>query len=542
MKTNRFLVKSMFINMMTAGICIFSFTACSDEFDTLNDKAPNADDKQTARQELLDVVALNFFDYNNPDDVQILNADTTMISVSRAYAEKLGIRSFVNHPTSVWQGKELRPFHVRATSEKFDGDRIILNVVQAGIGEFLVGKSVGLDTRLYVNNNATVTRGANGDLSSRYTDAENFIHPIGVRVIHRECEPTAITRGMDSFESEYFTAEELLGMNDTRGIFDWIEDRIDDIANAAKKAWRGHYFTIDEKGNIININTEIKADPKFGSNGDTLNVHIKAPASLNLDYKFYLDVDRDYAVVPILNKFDAGVDGRFTFKPQITIGFDKKKKLAEVKKEIWNFTAFQFSFAIGPAVFWVDVNPSLYMKFDANVQGSFYGGFKYEYDRTFNGGVRYSNGWSAYGDTKEVTNKISIITPTTACKAEANFGLYLGVDLIIDKVAGPTIAVGPKLSANAELKVAPLEDKPINFKAELKAGVYAELGAKLKVWKFDIADWSTSMQLVPEKSLLKYEYPKDQKADDPVAKVLDAASEAIRNTRDTAKEAFLGKK
>ncbi|MBO4891570.1 MAG: hypothetical protein J5502_03095 [Prevotella sp.] len=540
MTTKNSLVKTMFVNILTAGIFATVFTACSDDIDALSDSNASSNNQPATRQEILEPLGLNFFDYNTSGDVQILNADTTKIGVSKALAEKLGIRSFVNHPTGVWQSQNQRPFHVRAISEKTEGDRIILDVQKAGIGEFMVGKRVGFDTRLFINENAGLTRGGNGDLSSRYTDEEGFIHPMGVRVIHRDCEPTGLTRGMDSFESEDFSAEELLGMNKTRGILDWIEETFDDIAEAAKKAWRGHYFTVDKKGNVINIETEITADPQFGSNGDTLNVHIKAPASLNLNYKFYLDVDRDYVAVPILNKFDAGIDGRFTFKPQITIGFDKEKKLAEVKKEIWNFTAFTFWFNIGPAVFWVDVNPSMYMKFDAKVKGSFYGGVKYEYDRTFKGGLQYTNDWHAYGETEEVKNKVTFITPTTSFQAEAGIGLFLGVDLIIDKLAGPTIAIGPKLSAEAELKIAPLEDKPINFNAEVKAGVYAELGAKLKVWKFELGEWSTKMKLVPETSLFSYEYPTDQKADDRLTKLLDAASEGIRSARDYGKENLMG--
>jgi hypothetical protein len=156
--------------------------------------------------------------------------------------------------------------------------------------------------------------------------------------------------------------------------------------------------------------------------------------------------------------------------------------------------------------------------------------------------VRYQKEWQAYGETEEVTNKLTFITPTTSFKAEAGIGLFLGVDLIIDKVAGPEIAIGPKLSAEAELKIAPIEDKPIKFNAEVKAGVYADMGAKLKLWKFDIADWNTSIKLVPEKTLWEYEYPKDEKSDDPVAKVLDKASEAIVSARNTTKDALLGNK
>ena len=124
MKTMNYLVNKMLMGVVTVGTFAFVFTACSDN-DIIDDKNPVADDKQSARQELLEPLALNFFDFDHTNDVQIMNADTTMISVSKAYAEKMGIHSFVNHPTGVWQGQNQRPFHVRATSEKDNGDRIV---------------------------------------------------------------------------------------------------------------------------------------------------------------------------------------------------------------------------------------------------------------------------------------------------------------------------------------------------------------------------------------------------------------------------------
>ena len=203
----------MFMNILTAGIFSIAFTACSDDVDVMNDSRADSkaesNNQQSTRQAILEPLGLNFFDYLTSDDVQILNADTTQIGVSKALAEKLGIRSFVNHPTGIWLSQDQRPFHVRATSENTEGDRIILNVKKAGIGEFMVGKRVGFDTRLFINENACHTRGSNGDLSSRYTDDEGFIHPMGVRVVYRDCEPRALTRGMDSYESECFSAEEL---------------------------------------------------------------------------------------------------------------------------------------------------------------------------------------------------------------------------------------------------------------------------------------------------------------------------------------------
>ena len=255
---------------------------------------------------------------------------------------------------------------------------------------------------------------------------------------------------------------------------------------------------------------EFKADKQLGDDGDTINIHVKAPYEVKLGYKFFLDVDREYCVVPVLNKFDAGVDGKFMIKPEVLIGYDKELKFADEKINLHTFDAYSFSFSICGVPFWVDVCPNIYLKFGAKVSGAFYGGFRYHYERTFQAGVSYHNGWTGNGDTKLIANKLTFITPRTKFEAEASCGLFLGADLVVDGVAGPSISVGPKISANAELEIAPFDAKqPITFNASLKAGVYAEMAAKLKLWKFDITEWrSKPINLVPEKEFWSYQYPK----------------------------------
>ena len=56
----------------------------------------------------------------------------------------------------------------------------------------------------------------------------------------------------------------------------------------------------------------------------------------------------------------------------------------------------------------MDVNPNLYMKFDASVTGAFYGGFKYEYEKTFKAGITHSNGFKGYGSTGSAKGKPSV--------------------------------------------------------------------------------------------------------------------------------------
>ena len=497
MTTKKSLVKTMFMSILTAGIFGFVFTSCNDDELIDNSSASSEAEAASSSGEILSPIALNYYDYITSNDVEILNADTTKISVSKALADKLGITSFVDHPTGIYQDRDLRPFHRRTVKEELVGDRYILEVVPSGLGEFLIGKQVALSTQFYINESVASTRGSGVDNTARYTDAEGYIHPTGVHIIHRSEAPECITRSnadLDGYSSEYFSAEELLagGGAATRGISS------------------GDLFKIDEKGTFINMKGEFKADKKLGDGGDTLNIHVKAPYEVKLGYKFFLDVDREYFVVPVLNKFDAGVDGKFMIKPEVLIGYDKKLKFVDQKITLYTFDAYSFSFNICGVEFWVDVCPNIYMKFNANVSGAFYGGFQYHYERTFQAGVTYHNKWNAYGDTKLVADKLTFITPRTKFEAEASCGLFLGADLVVDKVAGPSIAVGPKVSANAKLEYAPFDTKqPITFNASLKAGVYAEMGAKLKLWKFDIAEWkSKPINLVPEKVFWSYEYPK----------------------------------
>ena len=195
MKTNKYLAVQVFMSILAVGIFSFIFSSCNDdEFIDDSSASLNAEGGSSSGQ-ILSPIALNYYDYIKPNDVEILNADTTKISVSKALADKLGITSFVDHPTGIYQDRDLRPFHRRAVKEELVGDRYILDVVPSGLGEFLIGKQVALSTQFYINESVAETRGSDADDTARYTDAEGYIHPIGVHIIHRSEVPESLTRG-----------------------------------------------------------------------------------------------------------------------------------------------------------------------------------------------------------------------------------------------------------------------------------------------------------------------------------------------------------
>ena len=512
MTTKKNLVNLVLMSIVTVATS-FSFTACSDNFES-DLLANDGSEERVTRGELLDPIALIYTDFNSASDVQIMTADTTKISISKALADKMGITSFVDHPMGIQEGEHIRPYHIRATKEILHGDRYILDVVQSGIGEF-IADPVALSTDFFMND-GNATRSASGDA---YTDAEGVIHPQGVYVIDIPADaPEYATRSLDASPMTYFSAEEVLGLTATRGIKS------------------GTYFKIDKAGNVINLQSELKKDIKFGSDEDTIMVHVKVPVAFDLNYKLYINCGRKNYVVPYIKGFDANINGSFSFKPEVTIGFDKEVKIAEKKVKIGDFKAFSFKFTIAGVPFWVDIKPKMYMKFDAKAGGKFYGGFRYEYEKTFKAGLKKDNGWKAYGNSDVQKNEFTFITPRGTFNAEAGVALMLGVDILIDKCAGPELAIGPKVKAEAEMTFAPFDEKtPLSFEASLKAGVYADLGVQMKFWKFDIAEWKTTFNMVPDKKIWSYEYPQDMdnKKNDPVTKVLDEATKAIQEAQQT---------
>ena len=174
MKKNSVMVKSMFMSILTAGIFSFgfAFTACSADNDMANEFAADNSQEITAGENegIKRPIGLVYSDFITPNDVQILNADTTQIAVSKALADKLGIRDFVSRPMGIWQSLDECAYLRRATAQKLIGDKYILTVVRSGLGEVMMGQDYELSTSIFVNPNAGTTRGAGGG-TDKYTDA-----------------------------------------------------------------------------------------------------------------------------------------------------------------------------------------------------------------------------------------------------------------------------------------------------------------------------------------------------------------------------------
>ena len=108
MKKNSIMVKQVLMSIITAGIFTFGFTSCSDDDPMSQDSAAANQEITSDGEGISKPIGLVYTDFITENDVQILNADTTEIAVSKALADKKGITNFVNHPMGIWQAFDQR--------------------------------------------------------------------------------------------------------------------------------------------------------------------------------------------------------------------------------------------------------------------------------------------------------------------------------------------------------------------------------------------------------------------------------------------------
>lgn len=511
MKKNSIMVKKVLMSIATAAVFTFGFTSCSDE-DVMDNN--NAQDQAPAgaKTELLEAYGLTYQNFINADDVVILNADTTKLSVSKAYAEKMGITNFVNHPMGIWQKVECLPYIRRATRQELTGDRYILDVVPATVAEIVGDKNVDLQTDIYVNKdaNSVQTRAAADNIpeyAAKYIDDNNVVHPAAILLtdpngydkdVHYEGElPSAAqTCAAQSGEYQYLTADE--------------------IANGQTR-W-------GTRCRLLNVHTELSKTVQFAAKGskDSLEVEVGGEIDFGLNYFLTLEggIKWEYCLpCPYVKKFETGVDGHFDLDTKVMFRFKKEFDLEDkLKCSIANFPGYTFTFFIGPIPVAIKISPNLFAKVDGKVSGCVETGFSYKYGNKFKGGVCYKNSkWSSIKGFEETANEFKIIPARANFNLKTGVGLYLGADILIYGAAGPEFAVGPRLGGELLLEGIPFEaPKEVadlyNVEGIINLTINAVVGAKLKVLGYEIAGTEITIPLLNDKDgWVLFKYPFDEK-------------------------------
>jgi hypothetical protein len=516
MKKNSILVKKVLMSIVTAATFTFGLTACSD--DTLEANAEGTQIPEGAKTELLEAYGLTFQNFINADDVMILNADTTQLSISKAYAEKMGITSFVNHPMGIWQKMECVPYIRKATGQELVGDRYIVDVVPATMAEVVGDKSVNLQTNIYVNNDthSVQTRAAADNIpeyAAKYIDNDNVVHPAAVLltdpygydkdVHYSDDQPSAAqTRAAQTGEYQYLTAEE--------------------IANGQTR-WSTNL-------RLLEVSTEFDKKVQFAAKGkkDSLEVQVKTGIDFGLNYFLTLEggIKWNWCIPsPYVKKFETGVDGHFDLDAEVMFRFKKEFDLEDkLRCNLAQFPGYTFTFFIGPIPVAIKITPNVFIKMDGKVSGCVETGFTYKYGNKFKGGISYVNGdWSPIKGFEETANKFDIIPAQANFSLETGVGLYLGADILIYDAAGPEFAVGPRLGGQLKLEGIPFKaPKEVadlyNIEGMINLTINAVAGAKLKVLGYEIAETSVTIPLLGDDKdgWVLFKYPFDPEKDEAI--------------------------
>jgi hypothetical protein len=521
MKKISVMVKQVLMSTLTAGTFAFAmafgFTSCTDETDSMSDNN-NTQAPEGAKTELLEAYGLTFQNFINADDVVILDADTTKLSISKAYADKMGITSFVNHPMGIWQKMGCVPYIRKATGEELVGDRFIVDVVPATVAEVVGDKSVNLQTNIYVNNDASAvkTRAAGNNIpeyAAKYIDENDVIHPAAVLMtdpygydedVHFSDDQPSVaqTRAAQSGEFECMTAEEIV---------------------RSQTRWSTNL-------RLLEVKTEFDKTVHFAAKGkkDSLEVEVKTGIGFGLNYFLTLEggIKWNWCIPsPYVKKFETGVDGHFDLDAEVMFRFKKEFDLEDkLKCELAKFPGYTFTFFVGPIPVAISITPSMFIKMDGKVSGCVETGFTYKYGNKFKGGFSYVDGkLSAIKGFEETANKFDII-PAQACfNLETGVGLYLGADILIYKAAGPEFAVGPRLGGKLKLEGIPFKaPKEVadlyNVEGMVNLTINAVAGAKLKLLGYEVAETSVTIPLLgdDEDGWVLFKYPFDPEKDEAV--------------------------
>lgn len=556
MTTKKNLVKQVLMSTLTVGIIAMIFTACSDN-DVMNEPS-DLQAAQTAPGEPLDAVGLVYNDFITPNDVQILDADTTQISISKEYAEKQGINNFVNRPMGIWLTFRERSFLRKGISQHLEGDRYIVEVAEATIEEVLQpGKELNLKTEMFVNPAAAEqaqTRGAGGLegsqlMESLFTDDEGCIHPAAIQFIDADVTRSGVSPSIN------YSPIEILGMTDDNVTRGGVLSTIWDIIKGAAKAVIDP-FGINEaflkavtdgqkpgnyNNNLVNYNDTKTITAKFQcgeGKDDSITIRGKIPMKIMVNYMLNLKVGGS-KLSPRMDYFRAYLDGEMRTAPELTIGYSKTLEIPKdlQKINIHTFEGASVTFVVYGIPINITFKPSLYFKLKAKCEGSLYTGIKYEYGSKFIAGAEYKDSqWKNLSKIEPIKSKFSFIPPTGNFKVDAGVGVMLGCDILFEKVVGPSIAAGPQLALNLDLKVTPTAADPITFKGTSKFGFWGEVGAKVAIWKWDILKYYNEFDFGLSRTFWEYNYP-DAKNDknSPLVITLDMASDHIRSLQDQMK-------
>ena len=416
--------------------------------------------------------AMTYVDFITPNDVQILSADTTSISVSKEYAQKMGIKYFKDRAVSIWRTIGTAPFIRIITDAQENNGEIILTTKRGEFCDMFENLDASLESDLFVNKDYVASRSTRNrageevtDVSGKYQDNDGVYHP--AVIIVEEGSPAARSlQSRTGSTKNYFTAEELLEQNAT---FD-----------------------------VLNVQTDFKFDHKFPSDAkdNEAAMHLKGKVGLSAKLSGYADINISWFK---LKRFEAGVKGSAGVSTKMSFGLQKEIE-KEWETEIMPVGGHMFVFWVGPIPVPLVYESSINHKTKASATASLEVLASGKYQVSFSQGVLYERdkGWKDLSQKTKTEKYFKFDGIKGSAKVEASNGIYYEMGIYLGGSAGPEFSFGPYVSAEAEVS-STMDVVNQQIKVEGSVGAYAglagEVGAKIKVLGYELAKWSTTFDV-----------------------------------------------
>lgn len=411
--------------------------------------------------------------FDEDDDVQIISADTTIISVSKDYINKLGYKFNASEaepiPVTIWKSINTAPFIRNIIATEDDGDRMILTTKPGDIGDVFGDAEINLDTKIYIDHSQpeAVTRsGMLVENWDRYTDDDGIVHPAVILVESKvdgdelPANPKIATR---AGEMDYFTPEDIEQANasTTFGIID--------------KHWDLGEFSVECK-----LGEDDAEDGRVKVYAKDTDFGVNSNLRLTIDIGFFK-----------ISRFQCSLYGNLSFNT--TTGIEVEGTIAsfEEEEDLAKFNCFTSVFMVGIVPVSVTCDAGLQFVAEGGISAAGKFEAEYEVSAPYEVGALYENKkWYSICDTNWVKN-VTDYTVSLEGKAEAMAGLEAFAELKLYSAAGPKITFGPHVEAGiyGSRTMSSEGGDQLTYETNGKLSLGGEYGVEVKVWKWELAAW-----------------------------------------------------
>lgn len=469
---------------MLAALFVPFFASCDDDDEASGNNADPDTDSAEMR-----VLPLTFDRFLSAGDV-LVASDSSYITVSKYYLQTIGQDICDSDRVVVWRAAEELPFAKKVTGVSDAGsNRIKIDLAYVDFTEVIPEGDYDFSSDLYYNPDEQPRTNDGGFNDDHYVEEESTT---GTSIYH----PVAIIR--DPYET---TNED--------GVEHIMSD-IDDLPCVLVEEMSKSNWELNKK-KLINLTTSFEKIYIPGLKDGNTEYQIgfsKIEASVNAGFYLKLNTGIKRWFKPYVKEFKATVNGGVGLKGEFVARVSGTIKPKEKMEEtLGTLTCFKSVYMIGPIPVVVTSTPKIIAEFSPKIEGRFGQSVSFELSASAEAGAQYLNdsGWSGIWEPK---TKCEIGTPKIDDiygAVSASVGIYLKADVKLYSVAGPVVKFGPSVKASASGEYDFVTGQG-SAKASIKAQLGGSIGAELKIWKWKLADWSTSFTLA-EWDLWSASYP-----------------------------------